>query len=555
MRYFILMVCLFSFGFVAEAQLRLTEDFTTASGSTAPIGWKNELTEGTPNADGWRFDDPYLVSPLTSRSAGTFATFTEFFFSDNNIAEKSILTSPSFSCAGDTQVTLGFYDYYFISPTTEGRIEVSVSNDDGVSWNIVYEKSEGESSDIPVLQKIDISEYAMQKQQVKIKFAASGNNSVVWIVDDVQVTAGPNEPPVIKHAPLASTCSASPLEIEAEIQSSSGVSSATVFYRIGNGSLKNLLMNHETGNKYKVVIPLNDEWGMIQYHIQAIDQSINLNAGYDTGGPENFNRLWYGNISSEAFKEDFSSSQDSAYFVSVYPDSLNWDVTEVISIEGESGPSLSLNFYEETYEKDHASFQLPPINIDPDYHVLTFEVAYAFYEKNYDTLKINVSIDGGKNWSNVYKKSGDKLSKVGSILPPFAPQASQWNLDYVNLERYANSCTLIAFEGISGNGNNLFIDNLEFKKLEDSGLYISQNYPNPVREGSTKIDLEVPLLNSSVFFLYDSSGKMLLSQEIEPHIEQFTLDLETIGLSSGIYFYRIVTAKNSVSKRLLVIND
>jgi Secretion system C-terminal sorting domain len=554
MPYFILLAGLFLCSFIASAQLRLKQDFTTASGSTAPAGWKVELIEGVSNMDGWRFDDPYLVSPLASASSGIFATFPGYFISDNGKPEESSITTPVFNCSDDNQVALFFYEYYFINPTAESRIEVSISNDNGITWNVIYEKSEGESPGIPVLQKIDISGYAAQRQYVKVKFRARGNNSLVWMLDDIQVTAGAIDPPVIMHVPLASTCSASPLEIVAEIQSPSGVSSANVVYRMRNGPLNTMRMNLETGNKYKAILPLSGEWGSLQYNIQAIDGSVNLNTSYDTKTSNRFNRLWYGNIFSGNFKEDFSPSLEPAYFISVYPDSLNWSVTEVISLSGENGPALTLNFYEEEFEKHHASFQLAPISIHPDYYVLTFDVAYAFYEKNYDTLKINVSADGGRIWNNVYKKSGGQLSTAGSSLPPFYPKASQWGFDYVSLEEYANRCVLIAFEGISDNGNNLFVDNLTFKKLDDSGLYLSQNYPNPVREGSTKIDAEVPLLRSSIFFLYDSSGKMLLSQRIEPHLGRFTLEVETTGLSNGIYLYRIGTNEKSVSKKMLVIN-
>jgi hypothetical protein len=79
---------------------------------------------------------------------------------------------------------------------------------------------------------------------------------------------------------------------------------------------------------------------------------------------------------------------------------------------------------------------------------------------------------------------------------------------------------------------------------------LSQNYPNPFNP-TTKIDYELPLDCSVKVIMYDALGRelrTLVNEKQKAGI--YTIDFDAKNLSSGIYFYRMVT--NSDGNELIV---
>jgi hypothetical protein len=95
----------------ADVTILLTEDFSTASGSTPPAGWVNNVINGDENDDLWRFDNPGerdLIVPIVQPAA----IFDSDAISDNEQPELVSLDSPTFDARGHTFVGLSF-DHYF----------------------------------------------------------------------------------------------------------------------------------------------------------------------------------------------------------------------------------------------------------------------------------------------------------------------------------------------------------------------------------------------------------------------------------------------------------
>ena len=86
---------------------------------------------------------------------------------------------------------------------------------------------------------------------------------------------------------------------------------------------------------------------------------------------------------------------------------------------------------------------------------------------------------------------------------------------------------------------------------------ISQNYPNPFNP-VTKIDFDLPFDSKVQISLYDITGRELKSLINEQRTAGYhTLQFNATDLSSGIYFYRIITksfAKDFVmTKKMAVV--
>ena len=96
---------------ITRAQILISEDFSTATGTTPPAGWTQNLIVGDPIDDQWRFDNPAsrgLNAPISNPAA----IFDSDFLSDNGLAENVALESPVFNASGNLIVGLVF-DHYF----------------------------------------------------------------------------------------------------------------------------------------------------------------------------------------------------------------------------------------------------------------------------------------------------------------------------------------------------------------------------------------------------------------------------------------------------------
>lgn len=100
---------------------------------------------------------------------------------------------------------------------------------------------------------------------------------------------------------------------------------------------------------------------------------------------------------------------------------------------------------------------------------------------------------------------------------------------------------------------NFFTD-LELEQTDIPECFkVSENYPNPFNP-STKISFDIPATQNLNVDLYDINGKLVkevLSGEILPGSYQLLFDFR--DYSSGIYFVRFATSKNSIIKKLVLI--
>lgn len=93
---------------------------------------------------------------------------------------------------------------------------------------------------------------------------------------------------------------------------------------------------------------------------------------------------------------------------------------------------------------------------------LTFDVAYAPYNATYyDGLEVLVSTNCGGTFTSVYSKSYTTLATANATTSAFTPTTAQWRSETIDLTPYVgNGSVWIAFRNIAGNGNNLYLDNI-----------------------------------------------------------------------------------------------
>ncbi|MEZ4721477.1 MAG: M43 family zinc metalloprotease [Flavobacteriales bacterium] len=102
---------------------------------------------------------------------------------------------------------------------------------------------------------------------------------------------------------------------------------------------------------------------------------------------------------------------------------------------------------------------------------VSFMVAYAqIANTNTDQLALEISTDCGASWKSIWSLSGSALAGSSSLTTSaFTPKASDWEkITKTGLPvSWFKSNTLLRFRFTSGNGNNLYLDNINIDGVFD----------------------------------------------------------------------------------------
>lgn len=97
---------------------------------------------------------------------------------------------------------------------------------------------------------------------------------------------------------------------------------------------------------------------------------------------------------------------------------------------------------------------------------------YHMFGTNIGTLRLEVSTNGGFNWSTIWQKSGNL--------------GNQWNKEYLSLDNYPNGTVMqFRFVGVKGNGSrgDIALDNIVFYGSTDLGFPGTQYYVDADGDG------------------------------------------------------------------------
>ncbi len=96
--------------------------------------------------------------------------------------------------------------------------------------------------------------------------------------------------------------------------------------------------------------------------------------------------------------------------------------------------------------------------------------------------------------------------------------------------------------GVTGNTNEI-----------PDGFNLSQNYPNPFNP-STKISFSIPKASQVKLVVYDAAGReveTLVNEQL--HAGSFEVDFNASKLTSGVYFYKLVTEGFTGVKKMILV--
>jgi PKD repeat protein len=194
---------------------------------------------------------------------------------------------------------------------------------------------------------------------------------------------------------------------------------------------------------------------------------------------------------------------------------------------------------------------------------LTFDVAYAQkLSTNTDKLRVLVSVDCGKTWTQRYSKSGSTLKTIASTQSTnFTPTAAQWRQETVGISGYSSSSNVrFKFEFTGASGNNIFIDNINIGGIvginapdQSADLNFSV-YPNPI-ENNSLLRFALDKKEKIKITITDITGRIVSSiadNEFSAGDHEMGLDQKT--LKPGMYFVNLMINNRNYVKKIVIKN-
>ncbi|HMG67611.1 MAG TPA: choice-of-anchor J domain-containing protein, partial [Chitinophagaceae bacterium] len=550
----------------ATALLPFSEDFSLAT--FPPTGWQIWNPNGGA-ANTWTRD-------AVSGASGAGAAFFDDF-NINQIGTMDEMITPALDPGVNTDVQLNFKVAYApvdgVDVSTWDGLEVYVSGNGGISYNLVYKKSGDQLATSPVTtdtftatpsepskwrsETIVISPYVLTGQKMIVKFRNTNAFGNDLYLDDINISAicasCTRDLQVVSiDNPRGEECNTS-ITPTATIKNK-GVETITAFnvgYQVDNGGVQTASITGVSLPKdatMPVLLPASLGVPVGQHIITVY--TFNPVSAVGTGDLFTANdtlRKGFGIAGTIAapLTEGFESTTfPPAGWVIVNPDA---NVTWARANTGNhSTNSESINNFTYPLTGRVDELYTPQVTYSGvDSVSLSFDVAAASFTNATptDTLEVLLTKDCGTNFTSIYKKWGTSLQTVGTpISGGFTPSASQWRTETIDLTTIApTGPTQIVFRNTNNNKNNIFIDNVNLKtrilptRLKKEGLIV---FPNPFRDQFT-VWHYLPPTDLKFISVYNSTGQIIWFKQFNGNANK----QEIVPLSrnsAGIYIVRLI---------------
>jgi hypothetical protein len=201
---------------------------------------------------------------------------------------------------------------------------------------------------------------------------------------------------------------------------------------------------------------------------------------------------------------------------------------------------------------------IPFTNIPAGVKTLEFYVAHAMYTSpGDDKLEVVYSTNCGQAWTSLWNQAGTVLATAPPTSSNFVPSDnSQWAKRSVDMTVVPANAQ-VAFRATSQYGNNIFVDNVNFRTGSATGIeeFVSGGavniYPNPVFDQMT-VALNMVKSAKVSFQVVNMLGQQV-SQSIVKDLTtgQTNTILSTGDLAPGVYFLNIVTDKGNLQQKFV----
>lgn len=223
--------------------------------------------------------------------------------------------------------------------------------------------------------------------------------------------------------------------------------------------------------------------------------------------------------------------------------------------------SVKYDGFSNTVIGDVDELVLPPMNLaGTNAPILTFDLSKAFRSSKTDMLEVMVSADCGATWVGVYSKSDPVLATwPTAIASNYLPvTAAEWRSDTVTLTGFNVPELLVKFVFTNGNGNNLYLDNINLSQSDPVG--IKQNsldnamvavFPNPSK-GETHVLVKATKAGNATLSVYNQLGQMVFESHQSLNQGENSLSFDCSHFAPGLYTISIDSPQGKAVRKLQV---
>lgn len=314
------------------------------------------------------------------------------------------------------------------------------------------------------------------------------------------------------------------------------------------------------GKSKSIMIPIKDI-APNEYQIQF--EVINPNGNTDEQSSNNvLTRNFNISISADRIpiKENFQKGIRGS----------NWDfinansVHNIAVIASEGNGINNKSLFINNYNIPQSGIKNWLISPELDFTNLTaasmlFKVSYANRIRKNDKLEVKISTNCGLTFDQtIYSKKGASLAVKESSIEWFPKSDADWITEFIDLSEFTIwSNVKVAFIITNQNGNNIFIDDIEFfttasPKIFNTDKSLLRLYPNPASSSfNVKFDLDVK--DDLSVTLIDIAGSIVFRKNIRNILNQ-QINIDSKYLKNGIYILYVTGKNTNLSEQILIDN-
>jgi hypothetical protein len=250
----------------------------------------------------------------------------------------------------------------------------------------------------------------------------------------------------------------------------------------------------------------------------------------------------------ENFNADFSD------WTLVTPrNDLNWQATPT-----NYSTSLAYRSYTNSNSGQDAWLVSPVLDFSaaPQASVF-FDVSYATRSTGVERLQVFSSTDCGVTYSQIlYDKSGDQFNVKPSTTSWEPSSDKDWKREFIELNTLVGSKDVrLAFVVTNQNGNNLFLDNIEFfENADENPTPINARYEiySPTSQlDKYQITFNTETKSPTTVFVYNLVGQKMAEHYFDNILNQ-TFDFDFTGYAPGIYLIRVQIGDEFYTRKIFV---
>ena len=497
----------------------------------------------------------------------------DFFNYEDNLGEIDPLLTPTFSLITAPAALLKFDVAYARFQSSNDGLKVVVLTNcsaDITQGTVVYDKSGATLSTttstgtafVPTAdqwrtEQIDLSSYVGQ-QNLQIAFVGVNDWGNNLYIDNVSLTTTPVHDATLQKviSPYPVTCLEGAVPVLRVKNSGTLINSLKVTSTVNDHAYTQVItgLSIDGGTTKDITLnslPLADGENTIHFEVSEPNGQQDFNTAD--------NALDIKTVVNKStdfipLRQNFEGTF-TPQWTSVNPtDGMIWRPFDLTG-----NKAIYFNAFDNTVANDEAWLASPVLDFsDATEASLSFDVSYSANSTKNDVLRILASRDCGNTYQDtLFTANSAALANGRATTSGWKPAtSSDWMSKTTVLTTLAGEPEVrIAFVVTNGNGNNLYLDNIEFF-VSETHIKATEPftvYPNPAAGGNTNITFNISQKGPVELEVVDTMGKTLVSQTL-PDVLNQTYPLSLSSVATGVYLVRVTSGSETHLKKLIVIN-